>query len=521
MQNKKVLIEIGVSAPDVVKNIRAITMANKQLQIEMNNIKLANGDTSQSYIKLHAAVDAGTKKYAEYTRQLKALFAANGADTDQLNQWLNEYQLALGDATDNKQATNASALSNLENMLTNINTGMDKTKDTLSALVDDAIDGLNLTDELSEDLLVKYRDTVKATINDAFSSLFATEADSTIKGNLEKALAEHGAGSVSLFVNDVLQSLRNVVQQHLNTNSSSAEMGTPPVDEPWTPYSVTPYIKQGEMDKENTILDLGLKTKKQLWDDYWTYVKDGYEGSYNEWLGTLNKQVETEAKAFVARQQIVADFAENMGKVFAGALTAAGFDAEKYAKGLTDLILDLLQRVMIASIAQATGLSMSSPESVLTLGTAGAAKAIVLTGLIKGAFAVAKAALGKAISGKFAQGGIVQGPSHSQGGVRYFSPSSNVELEGGEAVINKRSTRMYAPLLSAINMAGGGIKFATGGIVPALPGSYTAQPGMQNINIDYKALAKALAQIPAPVVTVQDINAAQTRVSRIVNRATL
>ncbi len=490
MQNKKVLIEIGVSAPDVVKNIRAITMANKQLQIEMNNIKLANGDTSQSYIKLHAAVDAGTKKYAEYTRQLKALFAANGADTDQLNQWLNEYQLALGDATDNKQATNASVLSNLENLLTNINTGMDKTK-------------------------------VKATINDAFSSLFATEADSAIKANLEKALAEHGAGSVSLFVNDVLQSLRNVVQQHLNTNSSSAEMGTPPADEPWAPYSVTPYIKQGEMDKENTILDLGLKTKKQLWDDYWTYVKDGYEGSYNEWLGTLNKQVETEAKAFAARQQIVADFAENMGKVFAGALTAAGFDAEKYAKGLTDLILDLLQRVMIASIAQATGLSMSSPESVLTLGTAGAAKAIVLTGLIKGAFAVAKAALGKAISGKFAQGGIVQGPSHSQGGVRYFSPSSNVELEGGEAVINKRSTRMYAPLLSAINMAGGGVKFATGGIVPALPGSYTAQPGMQNINIDYKALAKALAQIPAPVVTVQDINAAQTRVSRIVNRATL
>ena len=298
-------------------------------------------------------------------------------------------------------------------------------------------------------------------------------------------------------------------------------MGTPPADEPWAPYSVTPYIKQGEMDKENTILDLGLKTKKQLWDDYWTYVKDGYEGSYNEWLGTLNKQVETEAKAFAARQQIVADFAENMGKVFAGALTAAGFDAEKYAKGLTDLILDLLQRVMIASIAQATGLSMSSPERVLTLGTAGAAKAIVLTGLIKGAFAVAKAALGKAISGKFAQGGIVQGPSHSQGGVRYFSPSSNVELEGGEAVINKRSTRMYAPLLSAINMAGGGVKFATGGIVPALPGSYTAQPGMQNINIDYKALAKALAQIPAPVVTVQDINAAQTRVSRIVNRATL
>lgn len=102
-----------------------------------------------------------------------------------------------------------------------------------------------------------------------------------------------------------------------------------------------------------------------------------------------------------------------------------------------------------------------------------------------------------------------------------FVPCGNVELEGGEAVINKRSTRMYAPLLSAINMAGGGIKFAAGGIVPAVPSAYTAQSGVQKVSIDYNALAKALAQIPAPVVTVQDINAAQTRVSRIVNRATL
>ena len=39
-----------------------------------------------------------------------------------------------------------------------------------------------------------------------------------------------------------------------------------------------------------------------------------------------------------------------------------------------------------------------------------------------------------------------------------------VELEGGEAVINKRSTSMFRSQLSAMNSVGGGVKFADGGV---------------------------------------------------------
>jgi hypothetical protein len=39
------------------------------------------------------------------------------------------------------------------------------------------------------------------------------------------------------------------------------------------------------------------------------------------------------------------------------------------------------------------------------------------------------------------------------------------ELEGGEYVVNKNSTRMYAGVISAINQIGGGRKFADGGMV--------------------------------------------------------
>ena len=65
-----------------------------------------------------------------------------------------------------------------------------------------------------------------------------------------------------------------------------------------------------------------------------------------------------------------------------------------------------------------------------------------------------------------AYGGIIKGPAHEHGGVRYSIGGSIIELEGGEAVINKHSTSMYKDQLSAINQAGGGVRFQQGGILP-------------------------------------------------------
>ncbi len=65
----------------------------------------------------------------------------------------------------------------------------------------------------------------------------------------------------------------------------------------------------------------------------------------------------------------------------------------------------------------------------------------------------------------FANGGMVVGKSHAQGGEKFAVGGRVAELEGGEAVINKRSTAMFKPILSQMNVAGGGRKFADGGIV--------------------------------------------------------
>ena len=66
---------------------------------------------------------------------------------------------------------------------------------------------------------------------------------------------------------------------------------------------------------------------------------------------------------------------------------------------------------------------------------------------------------------EYANGGMVHGRSHAQGGEKFAVGGRVVELEGGEAVINKRSTAMFRNQLSAMNTAGGGVKFADGGML--------------------------------------------------------
>jgi len=115
----------------------------------------------------------------------------------------------------------------------------------------------------------------------------------------------------------------------------------------------------------------------------------------------------------------------------------------------------------------------------------------------------------------FADGGMVHGKSHAQGGEKFAVGGRVVELEGGEAVINKRSTSMFRNQLSAMNAAGGGVKFADGGLMnmPSFAQSQfnaTSQAGMMG----------AIGQGGRVVVVESDISTAQNTVSVIEAEAT-
>ena len=117
---------------------------------------------------------------------------------------------------------------------------------------------------------------------------------------------------------------------------------------------------------------------------------------------------------------------------------------------------------------------------------------------------------------EFANGGMVQGKSHAQGGEKFAVGGRVVELEGGEAVINKRSTSMFSSQLSAMNAAGGGVKFADGGLLN--------QPSFsqQQFNaLGQNQMMGAMGGSSKVVVVEADITDSQNTVSVIQSQATI
>jgi len=119
---------------------------------------------------------------------------------------------------------------------------------------------------------------------------------------------------------------------------------------------------------------------------------------------------------------------------------------------------------------------------------------------------------------KLAKGGLLSGPSHSTGGITGTGRFSNIEVEGGEFVVNKRAYQMFPDLVEQINNAGLGMKafnynpnyMADGGMISSSAQGSVADP-MNNI----MAMRELLSSLPEPVVRVSDINASQSRVAKI------
>lgn len=103
---------------------------------------------------------------------------------------------------------------------------------------------------------------------------------------------------------------------------------------------------------------------------------------------------------------------------------------------------------------------------------------------------------------KAARGGMISGPSHAQGG-------TIIEAEGGEAVMTRRAVSMFGPLLSAINVLGGGVPFAA----PLSDGGYILRSHIQG-GATAGEIAEALGRVQI-VTLVEDINREQQKMAEI------
>ncbi|WP_020597504.1 hypothetical protein [Spirosoma panaciterrae] len=146
-------------------------------------------------------------------------------------------------------------------------------------------------------------------------------------------------------------------------------------------------------------------------------------------------------------------------------------------------------------------------------------------------------------SQQFARGGVIEGPSHAQGGVKYVVGSRRVELEGGEGVINKHAMAIpgVRQKASELNqMAGNGVAFTGlntgrsyapkrlefGGIIPASPGVSSSLSNLDFGKLEksisqtvIKGVAQAVSSMPQPILNVKDVIRETNKRVSVQNRA--
>lgn len=152
------------------------------------------------------------------------------------------------------------------------------------------------------------------------------------------------------------------------------------------------------------------------------------------------------------------------------------------------------QGVAIAQAVKAGG-EYPFPVNLLTIASS-----------VAGAIAALVPAFQAVNSVKLARGGRVSGPGTST------SDSIPAMLSNGEYVVNARATSMFPELLETINNLGLGLG------APARMEKVTTTRIERDNN---EALVKALQQMPAPVVSVEEINRTNRRVTALENLSRL
>ncbi|RKY66117.1 MAG: hypothetical protein DRP97_08375, partial [Candidatus Latescibacterota bacterium] len=149
----------------------------------------------------------------------------------------------------------------------------------------------------------------------------------------------------------------------------------------------------------------------------------------------------------------------------------------------------------------------ANPLNIPTGGAAGISQSAIQSGI-----AIARAAVstGVVLSQRFEKGGIIDGPSHAQGGVPILG--GRAEVEGGEVILSKGVTENPGLLAAAsqLNVMGGGKSFfQDGGVLPFNFPTFEV-PSTDNTS----SILAAISEIEfRPVVAVEEVTRAQSNVA--------
>lgn len=188
-------------------------------------------------------------------------------------------------------------------------------------------------------------------------------------------------------------------------------------------------------------------------------------------------------------QQALGAAAQTMGS-FSAMFEALGGEGERYAEFSKALAIFQVMLAQAQAIANAVAAGSQAPWFMLPITIASSIAAVIA------AIAQATKITDSAETPKYASGGLVTGPGTGT------SDSIPAMLSNGEAVMTAQAVNDWGAMLSAMNVASGGNAIQ----VSNLPQRNDGMKGMERM------MERALMNMPAPIVSVVDINKGQKRV---------
>lgn len=242
-------------------------------------------------------------------------------------------------------------------------------------------------------------------------------------------------------------------------------------------------------DEKNRLLEQYSQQRLLTQQKYNKMSQDDIDATLEAEIRKYQEQAEKIAQSQQMMQDAFINATVTMGNAVVDALTKATGDEEKYQKW--KIIMSIIDAQIQGALAIMSAIQTATPGDPYSV-AARIASAVAAAGAATITATAELIALKSQTPAapKFAEGGLVTGPGTGT------SDSITARLSNGESVMTARATQQFAPLLSAINVAGGGA-----------PITQTSQN-----NTLQDMFESAFANMPAPVVSVKEITNTTNRV---------
>lgn len=386
----------------------------------------------------------------------------------------------------------------------------------------------NLQDEIKkirEDATKQQLDRFNQTLNEQYAEDLSKAADNERKKleleneMLQKQIEARKAAGEKTYEQEAQLRANNLrlQQMDLDKELAQAELNHK------SKYEIRKKYLEAELaaaqGNEDAIAQIQLEmaeNEEALWEERieklqeYAEMASGFANAFNDLASALGeRRVQEVEEQYSREEQALANMYAN------GQITEAQYN-EKKIKMEKQKEKELAKIEREQAIRERTmgsfEIGINTAISIMASAKMGFPLAIPFIAAAAALGAVQMAALWAAPLPKAARGKHIEGPSHAAGGV-------HIEAEGGETIINKKSSRMFLPLLSAINELGGGVPFTKVGS----DGGYalrsfaeTSEP-MNRLDME-RAIQKAFGQVRV-IATIEDIRREDANYVQIQDRA--